>query len=85
MAVVSNYVSMNYSLFSVLFKQYTGTNFVNFLQNIHIDEAKRLLLQTDYRINEISVRCGFTSEKHFLKLFKTVTGVSPSDWRRLNS
>ena len=85
MAVVSNYVSMNYSLFSVLFKQYTGTNFVNFLQNIRIDEAKRLLLQTDYRINEISVRCGFTSEKHFLKLFKTVTGVSPSDWRKLNS
>ena len=85
MAVVSNYVSMNYSLFSVLFKQYTGTNFVTVLQNIPTDQAQRLLLQTDYRINEISVRCGFTSEKHFLKLFKTVTGVSPSDWRKLNS
>lgn len=85
MAVVSNHVSMNYSLFSVLFKQYTGTNFVNYLQNIRIDEAKKLLLKTNYRINEISVRCGFASEKHFLKLFKTITGVSPSDWRKLNT
>lgn len=32
MAVVSNYVSMNYYLFSFTFKQYTGTNFVNYLK-----------------------------------------------------
>lgn len=84
MAMVSNHVSMNYSLFSVFFKQYTGTNFVSFLQTLRLEEAQRLLRETDLRVNEISAKAGFSGEKHFLKVFKAATGVSPSDWRRLN-
>lgn len=82
MAIVSNEVSMNYSLFSLLFKQYTGTNFVNYLQNLRIEEAKRLLKTTDWRVGEICHRVGFSDEKHFLKLFKTVTGLSPTEYRK---
>lgn len=84
MAMVSNEVSMNYSLFSVLFKQYTGKNFVTFLQNLRVDEAKRLLLETDMRVNEICAKVGFTGEKHFLKVFKASVGVSPGDFRKIN-
>lgn len=84
MAMVSNHVSMNYSLFSVLFKQYTGVNFVNYLQNIRLEEAKRLLLESNLRVNEISSKAGFSGEKHFAKVFKAATGVSPSDWKKLN-
>ena len=82
MAMVSNEVSMNYSLFSSLFKLYTGTNFVGYLQNLRLQEGKRLLTETDMRIMEISLRIGFQSEKHFMKLFKAACGVSPSDYRR---
>ena len=82
MAIVSNQVSMNYSLFSLLFKQYTGTNFVNYLQNLRMEEAKHLLQTTDWRVGEICRRVGFSDEKHFLKLFKTVTGVSPTEYRK---
>lgn len=84
MAMVSNEVSMNYSLFSVLFKQYTGKNFVTFLQSLRVEEAKRLLLETDLRVNEICAKVGFSGEKHFLKVFKSLAGVSPGDWRKLN-
>lgn len=84
MAMVSNHVSMNYSLFSVLFKQYTGVNFVNFLQNLRLEEAKRLLLNSNLRVNEISAKAGFSGEKHFSKVFKAAVGLSPSDWRRLH-
>ena len=84
MAMVSNHVSMNYSLFSVFFKQYTGTNFVSFLQTLRLEEAQRLLRETDLRVSEISARAGFSGEKHFSKVFKAAMGVSPSDWRRLN-
>lgn len=84
MAIVSNQVSMNYSLFSRLFKQYTGENFVGYLQNLRLEEAKRLLRETDWHVNEISARCGFTDDKHFLKVFKLSGGVSPSEWRRAN-
>ena len=82
MAVVSNHVSMNYSLFSLLFKQYTGGNFVSYLQKLRIDEAKRLLEATDRRVNEIGRNVGFSDEKHFLKVFKSAVGMSPTEYRK---
>lgn len=82
MAVVSNYVSMNYSLFSYAFKQYTGKNFVNYLKELRVNEAKRLLAETDMRVIEISQRVGYENEKHFMKIFKSVSGVSPTEYRK---
>lgn len=82
MAVVSNHVSMNYSLFSLLFKQYTGGNFVSYLQKLRIDGAKRLLETTDRRVNEIGRGVGFSDEKHFLKVFKSAVGMSPTEYRK---
>ena len=81
MAVVSNYISMNYSLFSFTFKQYTGTNFVNYLKDIRVGEAKKLLTETDMKVNEISQAVGYEHEKHFMKIFKSITGLTPSQYR----
>ncbi len=82
MAVVSNHISMNYSLFSFAFKQYTGKNFVNYLKELRIQEAKRLLEETDMRIVDISQAVGYENEKHFMKLFKAACGVSPTEYRK---
>ena len=81
MAVVSNYISMNYSLFSYSFKQYTGSNFVNYLKEIRMREAKKLLTETDMKIIEISQAVGYDHEKHFMKIFKATCGVSPTEYR----
>lgn len=81
MAVVSNHISMNYSLFSFTFKQYTGTNFVNYLRNVRVGEAKKLLTETDMKVNEISKAVGYDHEKHFMKTFKSITGLTPSQYR----
>ena len=82
MAVVSNYISMNYSLFSYVFKNYTGTNFVHYLKTLRINEAKKLLEETDKKIIEISYLVGYENEKHFMKIFRSVCGVSPSEYRK---
>lgn len=82
MAVVSNYLSMNYSQFSYSFKQYTGTSFVNYMKEIRIREAKKLLQDTDLKVQEISARVGYDNEKHFMKTFRGQCGVSPSEYRR---
>lgn len=82
MAVVSNHISMNYSLFSYVFKQYTGSNFVNYLKDIRIEEAKRLLEETDMKIIDVSAKVGYENEKHFMKIFKTACGVSPTEYRK---
>ena len=82
MAVVSNMISMNYSLFSYEFKRYTGCNFVNYLRDIRMKEAKRLLAETDLRVAEIGRRVGYENEKHFMKTFKSACGVSPTEYWR---
>lgn len=82
MAVVTNYISMNYSLFSYSFKQYTGSNFVDYLKNLRVNEAKKLLTETDMLIMDISKAVGYDNEKHFTKVFKAECGVSPSEYRK---
>lgn len=82
MAMVSNYISMNYSLFSVIFKKYTGNNFINYLKELRMREAKHLLANTDKKVNEISTLVGYENEKHFMKTFKALYAVSPSEYRK---
>ncbi|MDD3278216.1 MAG: response regulator [Lachnospiraceae bacterium] len=82
MAMVSNYVSMNYSLFSVTFKQYTGQNFVNYVKTIRLEKAQKLLAETEEKVIDISQIVGYDNEKHFMKLFKNTYGVSPTEYRR---
>ena len=85
MAMVSNYVSMNYSLFSIEFKNYTGMNFVNYLKEIRIKAAKRLLENTELRIQEVGKMVGYENYKHFMKIFKNICGVSPSEYRKMKT
>ena len=82
MAMVSNHISMNYSCFSQAFKEHTGTNFVNYIKEVRIEKAKELLQDTSKRVAEIGYAVGFENEKHFMKVFKSVTGISPTEYRK---
>ena len=82
MTFISNYVSMNYTIFSIDFKEYTGKNFVNYLKEVRLKEAKRLLDETDMKINEISEAVGYDNDKHFMKTFKGVFSVTPTEYRK---
>ena len=82
MATVSSYISMNYTLFSYSFKQYTGQNFVNYLKEIRLKAARELLEKTDDKIIDIAHQVGYDNEKHFLKTFKSELGVSPGEYRK---
>ncbi len=82
MAVVSNYVSMNYSFFSQIFKEYTGMNFVNYIKEIRINKSKELLANTREKVAAIGCLVGYENEKHFMKVFKSVMGVSPTEYRK---
>lgn len=82
MAMVSNHISMNYTVFSIAFKEYTGDNFVSYLRTIRMNEAKRLLSETDYKIGEIGQMTGYEDSKHFMKTFKWVNGITPSEFRK---
>ena len=82
MAVTSNYVSMNYTQFSSMFKKYTGSKFSVFLKNIRLAEGKKLLAVTNMSIAKIAKCSGFQNDKHFIKLFKENFGVTPGEYRK---
>lgn len=69
--------------FSGLFKKYTGQGFGEYVTEVRIREAKRLLRETSESIAEIAGKVGYQDSKYFRKLFKKVTGMKPSDFRRL--
>ena len=67
-----------------LFKEYTGTNFVNYMKEIRISKARELLITTGKKVAEIGYAVGYENEKHFMKVFKGVTGISPTEYRKNN-
>lgn len=78
---VANQVHLNASYLSTLFKKITDLSFREYLNKVRIEEAQRLLLNTDYSIIEISTACGFNDQSYFSKVFKRYTGITPKRFR----
>ena len=68
---------------SRLFYQKINVNFVVFLRDFRISVAKRMLLSGKYRIQEIAEHVGFKDPKYFNKVFKSVCGVSPTEYKKV--
>ncbi|NKE08023.1 MULTISPECIES: response regulator [Mesobacillus] len=84
LAVVANYISLNYSYFSHMFKEYIGQNFVDYLKMVRVESAKKLLEETDFKILEISEMVGYKNPKQFARVFRDVEGISPKEYREKN-
>lgn len=75
-------VSVSPEYLSRLFTKEMGINFSTFLGDFRISMAKRMLTDEKYRIYEVAEAVGFRDTKYFNKVFRSVTGVSPSDYRK---
>lgn len=67
---------------SQLFKNEIGVNFLAYLTNIRMENAKKLLLSTSMSIAEVSEQSGYGDYRVFSKVFKKSEGVTPSQFRR---
>jgi AraC-like DNA-binding protein len=63
------------------FKQITGVNFVDYVAYTRFEKACRLLRNVDLRISEIAFAVGFQSLSQFNRVFKKLSGRSPSAYR----
>ena len=63
-------------------KKYTGKTILEFGQEIYLQKAKRLLLDTDMSISEIIAELGFSNRSHFYRVFQKAFGETPLDYRR---
>lgn len=68
---------------SKLFSKEMGINFVTFLVEFRVSIAKRLLAAGNHKIYEVAEMVGYKDTKYFNKVFRSVMGVSPSDYRKV--
>ena len=82
---LSNQVGFSPSYFSTLFGKETGKTFTEYLTGVRIEEAKKLLRDSNIYIELICKMVGRNDSKRFSKTFKKVTGISPTEYRNLYS
>ena len=74
-------LNIDYSIFRKVFKQYTGIPPGQYHLSLRIRQAKDLLINTELSIKEISYRLGFESIFYFSRVFKSKTGISPTEYK----
>jgi AraC-like DNA-binding protein/ligand-binding sensor protein len=63
------------------FKESTGLTFTSFVARSRVEEAKKLLANPQVRISEVAFEVGFQSLTHFNRVFKEISGMSPTRYR----
>lgn len=69
---------------STYFKEKTGTNFSDYIFTVRMNKSIEMLRDTDLKIQEIASLVGYFTAASFNRVFKRHTGVTPSEFRRLN-
>ena len=80
---VSKQLFVNKSYLSATFRKFTGLTFLEYLTSMRILHASILLKETNYSIIQISEECGYQDSVYFSAVFKRVTGVTPTRYRRM--
>jgi len=75
------YLQPNY--FTTLFRKETGKGFVQYLNQIRIEEAcRKILTEPGLSMQDVAENCGFPSLRHFFSVFKKMTAVTPGEFRK---
>ncbi|WP_276354961.1 helix-turn-helix domain-containing protein [Cohnella caldifontis] len=72
---------LNPSHFSRIFKQETGETFIEYVTRQKMEKAKELLDHTGKSIEQIGEALGYDNTSYFIKIFKSVYGFSPKEYR----
>ena len=78
---VSQVVHMNTAYFSTLFKKQTGKKYIDYVTDLRMEKARKLILNTDLKIVNIAEMVGYSSTKHFARIYKEKYGVTPNGER----
>lgn len=69
--------------FSRIFKQLTGVTFYRYINQVRIQKAKIFLMNSDSTITNVAINCGFSSMSSFIRMFRIITGYTPTKFRSL--
>lgn len=79
---ISERVHMSRSYFCLCFKDVVGKTFNEYIQRARISKATHYLIYTNNTISVISEKVGYADAKYFSKIFREITGLLPSEYRK---
>jgi len=82
--VIAAACHMNPAYLGQLFKKKMGCSLTEYIHDIRIEQAKRLLKETDQITESIAKQTGFKDRSYFCKIFKRKTGLNPGDYKKNN-
>jgi AraC-like DNA-binding protein len=68
--------------FGILFRQFTGSTFVQYLTGTRLEAALKMFNETNLTISEIAFQCGFDDPHYFSRVFSKCSGISPRELRK---
>jgi AraC family transcriptional regulator len=82
LAQMAKAADLSPAYFSQMFRQSTGVAPHQFLLRARVDRAKELLQKPGSRVLDVAVSCGFRTQQHFSRVFRTLCKASPTEYRR---
>lgn len=79
---IANYVGLNRSYLSRLFKKEINCSISNYIREKKIETAKNMLLYSSYKPSEISSLLAFSSQSYFTEIFKKYVGCTPNEFTK---
>ena len=81
LTTVAEVVCLSPNHFSTIFSQECKTTFIEYLTNVRIENAKKLIKTTDMKGYDIAYECGFSDPHYFSYIFKKNTGLTPREYK----
>jgi len=83
-ATLSNALNLSGRYISAVFKKETGMGILDYIGKVRIDKVKTMLAETYMTIDDIFKKVGFTNKITFIRVFKKIEGITPSQYRTLS-
>lgn len=82
--VLAEYVGLNPSYLSRLFKEETGQSITDYVRSKKIETAQNMLIYSEYSPSQIANILAFPNQSYFTQIFRKNTGITPTQYRQMN-
>ena len=81
--MLANELGMSSTYISQMFPKYFNANFGEYIRKLRIEKAVSLLPHQHLSLSQITYDCGFSDQSHFIRCFKEIYSVTPSQYRKM--
>lgn len=83
--LLANRAFLNPAYFSTLYKQETGVNISSYIQEARLEQATKMLTETNLKVIDVGKLVGYPHPQYFTKIFRERYGITPNRYRKRNN